>query len=235
MKQILFTTVLCLIFNASQAWIVVANCPEFDPSANCIGDTDGVLTVHLTLIGNVPNNYHLWKVDFTSVIYNVSTADYYTEYGISAVDIINGGYDITVNKEDFYRFGFNVWLKNASGSISQTVSMPDISICNVTNSRLSSGNQSKDKFASDKIDETFNVFPNPFSDYFSISGTDNITSIQLFDINGILVYSNFEVNPKFNYKNLLQMRVDNLNIPKGIYSCNIKTERKNYNIKLTKM
>lgn len=242
MKRIFFTVFLLMIFNVSQAWIMVANCPQIYP--NCIGiSPDGFLIVDLSLQGRMPNDGNNWEVRFYSIVYD-GTSQYNEQDVIPAMDVRNGGYRIEIDPQNFDYFDLEVRLIDAYGNLDDAIHINDYKICYhpalfpislKNNSQLFLDNISTNKNVSKEIINNLNVFPNPFNDHINVQYFDKLLNpleIQLFNINGVVLYTNSFNN---NYPSFFHQKINTLNIAEGIYILRITTQNKKYDLRVTKM
>ncbi|MDH2205715.1 T9SS type A sorting domain-containing protein [Empedobacter sp. GD03644] len=73
----------------------------------------------------------------------------------------------------------------------------------------------------------FNIYPNPTTDFVTLSSKEKIVSYQVFDMSGRLLVETNKIDKK-------ESKIDLSKYPKGVYLLNIKTDKKSYSQKVTK-
>ena len=73
----------------------------------------------------------------------------------------------------------------------------------------------------------FSVYPNPTTDFVTLSSKESIVSYQVYDIGGKLLSKSNKLDKK-------EAKIDLSNYPKGIYVLSIKTDKRTYTQKVTK-
>ncbi|WP_314241419.1 T9SS type A sorting domain-containing protein [Empedobacter tilapiae] len=73
----------------------------------------------------------------------------------------------------------------------------------------------------------FSIYPNPTTDFVTLTSKESIVSYQVYDMGGKLL-------SKLNKLDKKEAKIDFSNYPKGIYVLNIKTDKRTYTQKVTK-
>jgi len=246
MKQILLTLILGLLFNVANAVILKTNCPDYNPSTHTIGTHLGFLRVNLELeFEDVePLIAYYYEVDFKS---NLGNVDGIKVSDFSVVDVYgNRSFSINIPVTKFAlntQFIFFAQIRDSSDIIYQTVEVNTyINNSNMINFgfKLSNTNPSAGKNILEGIGGNqifspvnFKVFPNPFIDEFTVKSygvQSESINIELFDLNGVLYYSNTHAGEEIFYE-----KTNDINLPKGVYFCRLSSANFEKNIRLIKM
>lgn len=73
----------------------------------------------------------------------------------------------------------------------------------------------------------FSIYPNPTTDFVTLSSKESIVGYQVYDMGGKLLTETKKMDKK-------ETKIDLSNYPKGIYLLNIKTDKRTYTQKVTK-
>jgi len=250
MKQVLFTVLFfCLIGinkNAICKAIVLANCPHFNESLNCLEPANWETWIRISVEfepdSEIENTN--WSVDFS-----VSDPSQYTKIPKSAFVNYGGGlyllrsmyrFPIPTNAQSYV---FALFLMSENNAVQVSEDFP-FYICGNSSNKLSNPNNfnlnEAKNYSNTNFDQfsnldNFKFYPNPIVSDFTIeypANKDEKITLQIFDIEGrsifITQFQHQQTSQNIKY-------FDSLNLSRGVYFCNIRSKSFQRTIKLSKL